>query len=483
MFSEKDAEKSDLGLTSPRIVLSRVKKPSQKVTAGDNKGQHIEESKSSVHSSDVPVGCGRRGASKFSDSNVITAQRRIHIALVAAALIQARSRVAKNKRSSGRPKKVHSDDPWGGGLSPSAKAFTMVQLTKFSSPRSVQNRDSIKSEYSADKRAKKGTDKDDGQGKTKVKREDNTDLEVKIVPKFPIEGSASRTFRSPSHAESDENVENVDLNEPRRRRGRPKKSFPVIDRNKEGNNGEVVISRKAIPVKKVTIIDGSATGPVKVDQDSKVGFPKGGRRSLPNEPKEIAKRDRRSLPASHTVQNNAKSIAEHQRKELSKRASSRGETKEKSISVGKGSTVKSGKTNDGSRPSKRLLKSRVFKEAAAYDAPLIRDVETGHRAVTVHKVIPAHLLKPVSLTGYKISTRYVKITPSKVVLTKLEVSPEEALNRLLVIEALLKAQKGGRKAVAGTGKVSGKTGKGRAKVKQEQPVEKTVCMILYPMQS
>ena len=379
----------------------------------------------------------------------------------------------------------------------------MVQSPKFSSPRSVQNRDSIKSETSADKRAKKGTDKDDGQGKTKlVKRDENADLEVQIVPKFPIEGSASRTFRSPSYAESDDDVKRMDLNEPRRRRGRPKKSFPVIDRDKDGNSGEVVISPKAIRVKKVTIMDGSAAGAVKIDQDSKSSdkgsVPKGGRRSLPNEPKEIAKRDRRSLPASHTVQNNAESTAEHlpashtvqnnaestaehQKKELSKRTSSRGETKEKSAS--KGSTVKSAKTNDGSRPSNRLLKSRVFKEASAYDAPLIRDVETGHRAVTVHKVIPAHLLKPVSLTGYKISTRNIKITPSKVVLTKLEVSPEEALNRLLVIEALLRAQKGGKKAVVGTGKVSGKTGKGRAKVKQEQAVEKTVCVIFYPMHS
>ena len=99
----------------------------------------------------------------------------------------------------------------------------------------------------------------------------------------------------------------------------------------------------------------------------------------------------------------------------------------------------------------------------------------GHRAVTVHKVIPAHLLKPVSLTGYKMSARNVRITPSKVVLTKLEVSPEEALNRLLVIEALLKAQKGGKKAAA-VARVAGKVGKGRGKVKQEQQIEKTVCI-------
>ena len=449
--------------------MSKV--PEEVAVVSDSEVHAKETSKNDQHS---VTGCGRRGASKFHNSNVITGERRIHIAIVAAALIQARTKVAKSKRSSGRPRKSHSDDPWAGGLSPSAKAFTMLQLPKLSSPRSVQNRNSIKRDNFADRRVRNETDKDESQGKV-VKREENSELEVKIVPKFPIEGSASRTFRSPSHAESDDDLESLDLNnEPRRRRGRPRKSFPVIKRDRDGSNVEVVISPKAIPAKKVTIMDNStATSPVKGEDHYRSSPVNKGRIRFPKEPKDAQVRDRKSIPASFSVRNSTKGTPELARKELPKRGGVKGEAKEKSVSpVGKG-TGRFRKKNDGSQPSRKLLKSKVFKEAPAYDTPLIRDVEMGHRAVTVHKVIPAHLLKPVSLIGYKMSTRNIKITPSKVVLTKLEVSPEEALNRLLVIEALLKAQKGGKKAAA-VARAVGKVSKGRGKVKQEQQIEKTV---------
>ena len=350
-----------------------------------------------------PYGCGRRGISKDFNPHLVTIDRRVHIVLVSAGVMQARAKVAKNRRSRGRPQKSNSDDPWAGGLSPSAKAFTMIPKL---SPRSVQCRESIN--RSADKRINR---KDD---KTKAKQEDNgLDLEVKIVPKFPTDGVSPRTFRNQVDIESDDDTGSLNG---KKRRGRPKKYLTVLSTNSDDRklDGEVIISPKASSSKKVTIV---TTSPVKLE----VNDVSKGRRSV--------------------------SGFSSKRDTLSKDS--------------KGDSVNKMPKEDGSRPSRKLLKSKFFKEAPAYHSPLIKPIDPEYRAVTVQKVIPAHILNAASRTGFKLSNRNLKIKPSKVVLTKLEVSPEEALNRLFLIEALLKAQKGKRTAKAATLKA-------REKVKQEQ---------------
>ena len=422
------------------MLLSRVPKAADKDANGELEGQS-DSSKSPI-SCDIPYGCGRRGISKDLNPNLVTPGRRIHIVLVAAALTQARIKVTKNKRGSGRPRKANSDDPWAGGLSPSAKAFTYQPPKQ--SPRSVQNRDSIKAKSStADKRTNK---KDDSQapGKSKqIKREPNAeDLEVKIVPKFPTDGSAPRTFRNQVEVESEDETEG----ENRKRRGRPKKYTYVsilnpdlIQRKVEG---EVVISPKTAASKKVTII---TTSPVKTEITNGKTDTAKVRRSLPNETKDLPKRDRRSLPGFSTK---GRTLKEDANGKL----------------VSQMNKQHKMPTADGSIPSHKLLKSKVFKQASALDAPLIKDVDAEHRAVTVQKIVPAHVLKATPLTRYKLSSKNIRVKPCEVVLTQLEVSPEEALNRLFLIEALLKKQKGKRTAKAATLKA-------RAKVTQEQ-VEK-----------
>ena len=326
-----------------------------------------------------------------------------------------------------------------GGLSPSAKAFT-YQPPKLS-PRSVQNRDSIKTKSStADKRTNK-KDESQSQGKNKqVKREGSVDdLEVKIVPKFPTDGSAPRTFRNQVEVESDDETDDGG----QKRRGRPKKYTYVsilnpdlIQRKVEE---QVVISRKTSASKKVTIV---ANSPVKSEITSdKTDTGKAVRRSLPNETKDFPKKDRRNLPGLSTK---GRKIKEDPDGKLVSPMNKHKMPKE-----------------DGSIPSHKLLKSKIFKEEPAYDAPLIRDIDAEYRAVTVHNIVPTHVLKATSFTGYKLSSTDIRTKPCKVVLTQLEVSPEEALNRLFVIEALLKKQKGKRTAKAATWKA-------RAKVTQEQ---------------
>ena len=426
-------------MRSPRILLSRVSKDANGEVESQSDG-----SKSPMISCDIPYGCGRRGISKDLNPNLVTPGRRIHIVLVAAALAQARIKVAKNKRGSGRPRRANSDDPWAGGLSPSAKAFT-YQPPKLS-PRSVQNRDSIKTKSStADKRTnKKEKDESQAQGKNRqVKREVNAeDLEVKIVPKFPTDGSALRTLCNQVEFESEDETER----ENRKRRGRPKKytyvsilNPDIIPRKVEG---EVVVSPKTSASKKVTIITNS---PVKTEITSDKTDPAKVRRSLPNESKDLPKRDRRSLPGFSTK---GRTLKEEANGKLISQMNKQHKMP----------------TEDGSVPSHKLLKSKALKRAPAQDAPLITDVDAEYRAVTVQKTVPAHVLKSTSLTGYKLGSKDVRIKPCEVVLTQLEVSPEEALNRLFLIEALLKKQKGKRTAKAATLKA-------RAKVTQEQ-VEK-----------
>ena len=422
------------------MLLSRVSRAAEKDANGELKDQS-DSSKSPMMSCDIPYGCGRRGISKDLNPNLVTLGRRIHIVLVAAALAQARIKVAKNKRGSGRPRKANSDDPWAGGLSPSAKAFTYQPPKQ--SPRSVQNRDSIKTKSStADKRTNK-KDESQAQGKIKqIKREPNAeDLEVKIVPKFPTDGSAPRTFRNHVEVESEDETDG----ENRKRRGRPKKYTYVSILNpdliQKKVEGEVVISPKTTASKKVTII---TTSPVKTEITSDKTDTAKVRRSLPNETKDLPKRDRRSLPGFSTKGRTLKADANG--KLVSQM------NKEKMLK------------EDGSIPSHKLLKSKVFKQASAHDAPLIKDVDAEHRAVTVQRIVPAHVLKATPLAGYKLSKKDIRIKPCEVVLTQLEVSPEEALNRLFLIEALLKKQKGKRTAKAATLKA-------RAKVTQEQ-VEK-----------
>ena len=438
VFSDKDSDTSEDKLNSPRVLLSRVSRVEEK-DANVNLEVLSDRSKSPMIPTNFPNGCGRRGISRDFNPNLVTPERRVHIVLVAAAYAQARNKVAKNKRGSGRPRKANSDDPWGGGLSPSAKAFTYQPLKL--SPRSVQNRNSIKSKSNtADKRTNK-KDESQAQGKNKqVKRAGSVDdFEVKIVPKFPTDGSAPRTFRNQAEVESDDEPEDSN----RKRRGRPKKYAYVsiinpdlIQKKVEGR--EAIISPKTTASKKVTII---TVSPVKSEitsdktDDAKV------RRSLPNETRDFPKTERRSL--------------------LRKGRTLQEETSGKLLSQMNKHKVP---TEDGSIPSHKLLKSKVFKEAPAYDAPLIRDADAELRAVTVHKIVPAHVLKSAPLTEYKLSRRDIRIKPCTVGLTQLEVSPEEALNRLFVIEALLKKQKGKRTAQAATWKA-------RAKVTQEQ-VEK-----------
>ena len=287
------------------MLLSRVPKAAEKDANGELEGQS-DSSKSPIISCDIPYGCGRRGISKDLNPNLVTPGRRIHIVLVAAALTQARIKVTKNKRGSGRPRKANSDDPWAGGLSPSAKAFTYQPPKQ--SPRSVQNRDSIKAKSStADKRTmKKGESQAQGKNK-QIKREVNAeDLEVKIVPKFPTDGSAPRTFRNQVEVESEDETEG----ENQKRRGRPKKYTYVsilnpdlIQRKVEG---EVVISPKTAASKKVTII---TTSPVKTEITSDKTDTAKGRRSLPNETKDLSKRDRRSLPGLPTKGRTLKEVA------------------------------------------------------------------------------------------------------------------------------------------------------------------------------
>ena len=439
VFSDKDSDTSENKLGgSPRVLLSRVPKAEDKDASAELESQS-ERSKSPMISCDIPYGCGRRGISKDLNPNLVTPKRRVHIVLVAAALAQARIKVAKSRRGSGRARKANSDDPWAGGLSPSAKAFT-YQPPKLS-PRSGQNRNSIKIKSStADKRANK-KDESQSQGKNKqVKREGSVnDLEVKIVPKFPTDGSAPRTFRNQAEVESDDETDDGS----RKRRGRPKKYTYVSILNpdliQKKIEGQAVISPKTSASKKVTII---ANSPVKNEITSdKTDTGKVVRRSLPNETKDFPKKDRKSLPGLSTK---GRTVKEDPNGKLVSQMNKHKMPKE-----------------DGSIPSHKLLKSKIFKETPAYDAPLIRDVDAEYRAVTVQNVVPTHVIKATSLTGYKLSSTDIRTKPCKVVLTQLEVSPEEALNRLFVIEALLKKQKGKRTAKAATWKA-------RAKVTQEQ---------------
>ncbi len=230
----------------------------------------------------VRAGCGRHGLRRKRPGHVIkTAVHRFPITAVEAFWQQAKDQVTKTKRTKGRHghrgRAQPNDD---GRMSPSAKAFAMFSPKTFTpTPPRVPN---------SSKRTPSGKGGGGGgKGKQKSKRDDVSDdvtvddLEVKIVPKFPTDGNASRAaFRRSSSSTSrnqattaadasdddDESVDSLggrDVTRKRRPRGRPRKSFPILDpeKSEETDDTESNASFKVTSAasssngKKVTIVE------------------------------------------------------------------------------------------------------------------------------------------------------------------------------------------------------------------------------------
>ncbi len=194
-----------------------------------DKGHHAERSyitenlsrykkRKTLPKCDAPVGRGRHGTIRKHPKHVISLHRRIHHVLIDVQRQQAKDIVSKARKVKGRTSlKGKGEEPESGRVSPSAKQFAMIFSPKTASRKPAE------------------------------------DLEVKIVPKFVTEGAGAPPTlrRSVTNESDDESVDSV-TGETRKRRGRPKKTFPILDKdldtqsNGSGKSG-----------KRVTIVDSS----------------------------------------------------------------------------------------------------------------------------------------------------------------------------------------------------------------------------------